>query len=328
VVLALIATFGPTAARAALPGGRLVLGGVVSAAVGLGIVLVIHYATQSHGAEETLATSRNFYVVLRVNHIAESDDNGPKRDLVHGQTQHGFQFLDADKRRWPTSYYGESSGIGLAIRHHPRRRATDPDARTLRIGVVGLGCGTLAAYGEAGDTIRFYEINPEVIRISDEYFTYRRDSAATIDIVLGDARINLERELAAGDTRRFDVLAIDAFSSDSIPMHLLTKECVELYRQLLKPDGLLCIHISNNFLDLSGVVYGIATAVGWQCVFVESAADASLGTDVATWAIVTANEEFLKTHAVRKSITPWNPKEHSPQVWTDDYGSLWHVLRP
>jgi hypothetical protein len=328
VVLALIATFGPTAARAVLPGGRLVMGGVVSAAVGLGIVLVIHYATQSHGEEETLATSRNFYGVLRVNHIAGSDDNGPKRDLVHGQTQHGFQFLDAEKRRWPTSYYGESSGIGLAIRHHPRRRATDPEARTLQIGVVGLGCGTLAASGEAGDTIRFYEINPEVIRISDEYFSYRHDSAAKVDVVLGDARINLERELAAGDARRFDVLAIDAFSSDSIPMHLLTKECVELYRQRLKPDGLLCVHISNNYLDLSGVVYGIAKAVGWQCVFVESAADPSLGTDVATWAIVTANEDFLNTPAVRKSVTPWDPGEHPPQVWTDDYGSLLQVLRP
>ena len=144
--------------------------------------------------QSTLESTRNFYGTLRVNRDESLlHDNGPMHELIHGAIQHGFQFLDRDKRDWPTSYYGHDSGVGLAIDHHPRRSAEQPADRTLRIGVVGLGAGTLAAYGEKGDSIRFYEINPEVIRLSDKYFTYRKDTPAEVEVVLGDARINLER---------------------------------------------------------------------------------------------------------------------------------------
>jgi hypothetical protein len=328
VVLALVATFGPTAARSAISQRRLVMGGIVAVGTGLAIVLILHFSSEPIGSEQSLASSRNFYGVLRVNRSAGLDHTGPRNELMHGQTQQGFQFLDADKLRWPTSYYGGASGVGLALRHHPRRHAADAEQRTLRIGIVGLGCGTLAAYGQKGDTIRFYELNPEVQRLAAEYFTYCKDSEATIDVVLGDARISLERELADEHAPKFDVLVVDAFSSDAIPMHLLTKECVELYRCRLEPDGLLCVHISNSFLDLSGVVYGIAEAVGSRCEFVESEGDPALGTDMATWAIVTANEPFLQTPEVRRALTPRNPSQPPPVVWTDDYSSLWQVLRP
>lgn len=191
--------------------------------------------------------------------------------------------------------------------------------------MVGLGCGTLAAYGEKGDYVRFYEINPEVLRLSDKYFTYRQDTPAEVDVVLGDARINMEQELAAGNPQQFDVLAVDAFSSDSIPMHLLTRECVELYRKHLKPDGLLCIHISNRLLDLSGVVDGIAKAVGCECVFIASDNDSDLGVNISTWGIITTNEDFLNDPEVQEAIVPELPTR-PPLVWTDDYGSLWQVL--
>lgn len=328
VVLAFLSTFGPQAARAVVSRGRWVAGGVTSVVIGLAIILAIRYQSDPRGGEQNIETSRNFYGVLRVNfEDSYFDNNGPKHELVHGRIQHGYQYLDSDKRRMPTTYYGESSGIGLAINHHPRRHSTDPGAGSLRIGVVGLGCGTLAAYGEAGDYIRFYEINPEVIRISDEFFTYRRDTPAKVEVVLGDARINMERELAAGQPQEFDVLAIDAFSSDSIPMHLLTKECVELYRKHLQPDGLLCVHISNHFLDLTGVVHAIAEAVGCKCAFVDSRPDDAHGTNYATWGIVTQNSKFLESPEVRDHILRWDPKNRPPVLWTDDYGSLWQVIK-
>jgi MFS family permease len=327
VVLALVATLsqmslGPNATR-----WGWIVGGIVSVAAGLSVGVAVGLTSNPFGAQQNLETSRNFYGVLRVNHEEDiHDDNGPKRELIHGRIQHGFQYLDPEKRRWPTTYYGRPSGIGLAIDHHPRRRAAGADPGVLRIGVVGLGCGTLAAYGQKGDTIRFYEINPDVIRISDEYFTYRKDSPAQVEVVLGDARIEMEHEIAEGQPQRFDVLAIDAFSSDAIPMHLLTRQCVELFRQHLEPDGLLCIHISNRFVDLSGVVSGIAEVLGCECIFIDSQADASQGLDVATWAIVTTNREFLESLEVSQAIVASDEHDGPKVIWTDDYGSLWQVL--
>ena len=192
--------------------------------------------------------------------------------------------------------------------------------------MVGLGCGTLAAYGQEGDYLRFYEINPDVIRISDQYFTYLRDAPAKVDVVLGDARIKMEQEIAAGHPQQFDVLAIDAFSSDSIPMHLLTKECVELFRKHLRPDGLLCFHISNRFLDLSGVVLGIAQELGCECVLIRNGEDKSRGIDETAWATMTVNRDFLNSPEVRAAIGSNPLKSGKPLVWTDDYGSLWQVL--
>jgi len=329
IVLAFFAKVGRRAAYSKTSAPRWVAGGLAGVGIGLAIVLAISSQVDSGGGtEKNLETARNFYGVLRVNREENMhDDNGPKLELIHGRIQHGYQYVDPDKRRWPTTYYGSTTGIGRAIEYHPRRHSAASHDKTLRIGVVGLGCGTLAAYGQPGDTIRFYEINPEVIRISDEYFTYRKDTQAKVDVVLGDARINMERELAAGDLQRFDVLAVDAFSSDSIPMHLLTKECVELYRKHLASDGLLCVHISNHFLDLSGVVCAIARAVGCQCVFVDNIADPSRGISFATWAIITTNSDFLDTPQVRASLINWDEREHATPVWTDDYGSLWQVLK-
>ncbi len=297
----------------------------VSACVALGWSFTAEPASEAD--ERTLETSRNFYGVLRVNEDdGFGDENGAKRELIHGRIQHGFQYLDPEKSHWPTTYYGAPSGVGLAINHHPRRAAANPEDQTLRIGVVGLGCGTLAAYGRAGDYFRFYEINPEVKRISDKYFTYRRDSPATIDVVLGDARMQMEKERAAGDLQRFDVLAVDAFSSDAIPMHLLTRQCVELFREHLNPDGLLCLHISNRFLNLKPVARSLAQAVGCECVLFDCTRDSEQGLDYSMWVILTDNKKFLETPAIRDAITPWKADEVPPLLWTDDYCSLWQVL--
>ena len=322
-----------------MPKGWIAAVGCAAVAVAIGLGVRSLAARQS--SVVNLETTRNFYGVLRVNEISvdeseEDDDDSDqvgRRELMHGSILHGFQSLDATQRRRPTTYYVRGSGIGLALDHHPRRSAENPEDRTLRIGVVGLGCGTLAAYGQSGDSIRFYEINPAVIRISDEYFSYRKDAEAAgaeVEVVLGDARINLEREFAAGGPQQFDVLAVDAFSSDAIPMHLLTREAVELFRRHLKADGLLCLHLSNRFLNLPPVAFGIAEAVGCQCALVtyKPSPEAKVaGENHSDWAILTDNRDFLDTLEASDALTGLREGD-KPLVWTDDFGSLWHVLEP
>jgi hypothetical protein len=341
VVLAFWTTNRESAPETKKPISVWIAGAGFLTAVALGIIGFM--ATTQAAAdmnESNLETTRNFYGVLRVNKSENiGDAKGPYVELIHGRIRHGAQYLEAPLNRQPVTYYGAGTGISLALDFHPKRaashslgiadaRPTDEQRRpgTLRIGVIGLGCGTLATYGQPGDTMRFYDINPEVVRIAQEYFTYCKDSAATVDILLGDARINLERELAAGHPQKFDVLAVDAFSSDSIPMHLLTKECVELYRQHLAPDGLLCLHLSNQFLDLNGVARGMAEVLGVECVRVISNGDYKEGLDATTWVILTNNREFLDSPELAAAIDPWTDDDPAPLVWTDDYGSLWQVL--
>jgi hypothetical protein len=326
IVLALAASLARSKVRSRMPRPVWIVGGALTVALAISVGLVLG-RSRPEAVQSTLESARNFYGVMRVNEeFSANSDNGPLRELIHGSIQHGFQFLDEDKQDWPTSYYAHNSGIGLAIEHHPRRTADNPEMRTLRIGVVGLGCGTLATYGKKGDYLRFYEINPEVIRLSDKYFTYRQDSPAEIDVILGDARISMENEKAEGRLQKFDVLAIDAFSSDAIPMHLLTRQSVELFLAHLKPDGLLCIHISNRFLDLEGVVIGIAREVGYPCVRIENDEDFAQGINYATWVILTRNWKFLADAEVARVSGPCWPLRGEPIVWTDDYGSLWQVL--
>ncbi|HEY2893388.1 MAG TPA: fused MFS/spermidine synthase [Pirellulales bacterium] len=324
VALAFIATLSSSENSGRLPRAGWVAAGGLAIAIGLALGWSVGTPDNPDYEEQNIETTRNFYGVLRVNREADIyDDNGPKRELIHGRIQHGFQYLDPEKSRLATTYYGPPSGIGLAITHHPRR---GPAGEPLRIGVVGLGCGTLATYGRPGDTVRFYEINPAVVRISDEYFSYRRDSAAEVNVVLGDARIEMERELVQQQPQKFDILAVDAFSSDSIPMHLLTEQCAHVFADHLKEDGILCIHISNRFLELSGVVKGVAETLGWPCIFIDSKRDRELGLDVASWALVTKNGEFLANSEIKDAVADSDKRNQPTVIWTDDYGSLWQVL--
>ena len=210
--------------------------------------------------------------------VLDEHTNDPelhKRTLVNGKITHGYQFQDPAKRRIPTSYYATNSGVALAILKHPRRLAPGLEGG-LRIGVVGLGTGSLATYADKGDMIRFYDINPEVLRLAGPggYFTYLQDCPAKWDVVLGDARLSLERELEAGEAQRFDVLVLDAFSSDAIPAHLLTQEAFDLYLKHLRgPESVLAVHISNKVLDLRPVIWGIAQHFGLSAAFIENSGD-------------------------------------------------------
>ena len=277
--------------------------------------------------KQTVYTSRNFYGVLRVQKESSEEDEdfiAPKYSLTHGQIKHGFQFIDEYWKTQPTTYYGRESGVGIAIQMS-RDRQDESDKRPLRVGVVGLGTGTIAAYGEKGDTFRFYDINPDVAALSDKFFTYLHDSPARTEIIIGDARIMMEREIAAGQSQQFDILAIDAFSSDAIPVHLLTSECGDIYRQQLRPGGILAVHISNRFLDLNPVSRGLAEHLGWSAYQIENSEDDLAGVFSSTWILLTSDAELGSDPAFLKSVTPWKDDEKILH-WTDDYSGLWQVL--
>ncbi len=202
-------------------------------------------------AEDARLQVRNFYGALKVTDTGPASDLDARRQLTHGTISHGEQFLNPTRRDWPTTYYGPNTGIGVSIREKQKNGA-------VRIGVIGLGTGTVAAYGRWGDYIRYYEINPLVPWIARTQFTFVGDCRGKLEIAMGDARLTLEREAP----ENFDVLAVDAFSSDSIPVHLLTREAMQLYFHHLKPDGILAVHISNRYLDLEPVLEGEAKALG------------------------------------------------------------------
>ena len=239
--------------------------------------------------------TRDFYGSLRV-----VESNGVRR-LYHGTIEHGSQI---DGSTAPTAYYGTASGVGLAL--------MNCCAGAKRVGVIGLGAGTLATYGRAGDVFRFYEIDPEVVRLARSEFSFLSRTAAWVEIVIGDARLSLERE----SPQAFDVLVVDAFSGDAIPVHLLTREALEIYRRHLKPRGILAFHVSNQFLDLLPVVARLAR----NAVAIESARDEAKDLAAATWVLVTDRPE------IAMAGKPVRASDGVP-LWTDDYNNLFRVLR-
>ena len=263
----------------------------------------------------SLASARNFYGILRISE--HTDRNGPLRELRHGTIRHGFQYLNEPQRSWPTTYYGPHSGAGTVL--------TALDRPDRNIAIVGLGAGTLAAWGRLGDTFRFYEINPDVEAMSRKWFTYLKDSAARTEVVLGDARVELERELEAGHMHDFDAIAVDAFSSDAIPLHLLTAECGDIYQRRLKPGGILLLHISNRALNLEPVARGLAEHLGWQAFLLVSGDNPATGESSSHWVLITNNAGFLARGGIARDGSPWTNRP--PFLWTDDFASLWHVLK-
>ncbi|HEV8336143.1 MAG TPA: fused MFS/spermidine synthase [Candidatus Polarisedimenticolia bacterium] len=256
---------------------------------------------------------RNFYGVLRVQ---ESDRGDPLRhrlSLFHGRVSHGWEFTDDSLRRAPTAYYGENSGVGLALRYFPHEKP-------LRVGVVGLGVGTVATYGQEGDTYRFYEINPDVGLLAESQFVYLRDSSARHEIVPGDARLSLERERPQG----YDVLVLDAFNGDSVPIHLLTREAFGAYRRHLAKGGLIAANISNLHVDLRPVVWGVGEDFGYRPLMVDSPGDWEGRVSAATWVLLTHNQEFLNRKEVRQAAAAAPPRR---VLWTDSYSNLFTLLK-
>ena len=253
---------------------------------------------------------RSFYGVLRV-----SDTGSPGaevRVLSNGSIQHGIQFLDPGRSLQPSTYYAPESGAAVAI----RRREGLPQ----RVGVIGLGAGTLALYGCEGDLYRFYELNPQVIQLAQTEFTFLRTSMAHVEVIAGDARLALEREPAQG----FDVLIVDAFTGDAIPVHLLTREAFALYFHHMKRDGILAVHITNRFLNLAPVVRTLADELHARAILVHHRADPSRYVYESTWVLVSASGHALDGFGwVGLPV----PARLNLRVWTDDYSNLFQVLR-
>lgn len=263
-----------------------------------------------------VASTRNFYGVLTVLEYRKDEPLGHNFLLLHGRITHGFQFVDPVQATWPVSYYGEGSGVNLAW------NALPPGPR--RLGVVGLGTGTLAAFARPGDYVRFYEINPEVKRLATSRFTYVSNCADRVEIALGDARLAMEKE----PPQQFDLLALDAFSSDSIPVHLLTREAFALYQRHLKPTGIIAVHISNHFLDLEPVVLNLAREFHYHAAIIDSDEnDEQWWLYASTWVLLSPNEGLLKSPTIAAAATAPNPKPPQVPLWTDDFASLYQILR-
>lgn len=258
---------------------------------------------------------RNFYGEMSVRQYGDLYEWDSYRTLVHGAINHGEQYTHPARRREPAAYYCKDAGIALAVNARPI-------GVPQKIAVIGLGTGTLAAYARPGDLYRFYEINPLVENIANDYFTYLKDTEAVTEIVLGDARLSLEREAPQG----YDVIAVDAFSSDSIPVHLLTIEAMRLYKKHLKEDGILGVHISNRYVDLEPVVARAAAELGrraWMITTQDNDDGSCYGTN---WVLLTAREELLETDEFRlngrEAVPPSNMR-----LWTDDYSNVFRVMQ-
>lgn len=277
-------------------------------------------------SHKTIQTSRSFYGVLSVEPRDMDDPARAAYFLVHGRVQHGFQLRAEGDQRTPTSYYGPNSGVGIAILHAVS--VTSYAQRNLRIGIVGLGVGTIAAYGKPGDILRFYEINPDVIRFANDrrYFRFLSDSPARIEVIPGDARLSLERELDQHEQQDFDVLVIDAFSGDAIPVHLLTVEAFEIYiRHLKNPSGILCIHITNSYLNLRPVVIAAARRLGLQAITVYSAGDGRT-TSSSTWVLLSSGDNLPEIDAPALGLRAEAGYARTTHPWTDDYSNLFQIL--
>ena len=260
---------------------------------------------------ETIASERNFFGVLRV----QTDHQGVR--LVHGSTIHGMQ-RHGEFASEPTTYYGYQSGVGLTIEALQKRQPA------LKIGVVGLGCGVLATYGRPSDHFDMIEINPAVFQIAEEHFTFMSECQSTIENHLGDGRLVLERMT----DRKYDLLVLDAFSSDAIPAHLLTREAIALYRQRLASDGVLAVHVSNNHLNLVPLVHRLSLDAGLTSRVVRAGGDETLGTKHSTWMLICDQGNSLwKSDLLADALPATDEELADAPLWTDQRHNLVSVLR-
>ena len=291
----------------AVPGSTLLkIGAAISG------LLLMYLVVFSRHSPSILAIQRNFYGVLRVEDKMDEMSGRPSRIMVHGRVVHGLQFLDAAGRRQPSTYYSHSSGIGRLLRQ--------PAEAGRHIGVIGLGAGTLAVYGGPLDRLRFYEINPTVISFAREHFTFLSDCKSQVNIVSGDARLVLERE----PEQQFDVLVLDAFSSDAIPVHLLTFEAMQIYEHHLKPGGVVAVHISNAHFDLEPVVRAMGRESGFdsQVQTCKREADDGVAFD-SVWMLMCRDPAVLEAATGRETESAGS----RALLWTDDRNNLLNVLK-
>ena len=265
--------------------------------------------------DDAVALMRNFYGTLRVRESHLPPQSDTDRQLLNGTIEHGAEWFAPQFLGQPLTYYAPDSGLGLAMR-------LCCGAGAKRVGVIGLGTGTVAAYGNPGDAVHFYEINPLVERLARHWFTFLHDSPARVEVILGDARLSL----AAESPQHFNVIVVDAFSGDAIPVHLLTREALALYRRHLQPGGVIVFHVSNQYINLEPVVAAIAADAGMKAVSVHSRGDEQNGFYYADWILVTANETLLSQPEIVNNGFA-TPLQANVRLWTDNYSSVFPLLK-
>ena len=272
----------------------------------------------------SILAARNFYGLLTVQEINPSESEWAAYRLMHGRISQGFQFRSPLRSSLPTSYYGSASGVGQAVTILRTPPGESGKPRNLHFGMIGLGVGTLAAYARDGDHVRFYEINPDVIRIARDprYFTYLKQCPAPLEIIPGDARLSMERELAGNTSPGFDLLVVDAFSGDAPPVHLLTRQAFEIYLQEIKADGIIAVNITNTYIDLRPVIVANAREINAKYRFVHSDGDNRI-TVYSDWMLLSKG---TRLDDIGISPTP-ELGTSAGMLWTDDYSNLFKALR-
>lgn len=301
---------------------------IAASSVTLLVMLGFTLTRLSHGPAGKVDGIRNFYGALTVEHREANDPLKEAYVLEHGEVVHGFEFRSPERQTIPTSYFDKDSGVGLALKHLSDDPLSVSRSGGLRIGVVGLGIGTIAAYGRPADFIRFYEINPAVVQLASDtrYFHFLEKCPAKLEITLGDARLSLERELDQGSPQGYDLLVVDAFSGDAIPVHLLTKEAFSLYfRHLQNPSGILAMHVTNALLDLRPVVAAAAQYSGAANVWVHNEGDGQISSP-NDWVLVSRDRRVVESVAAAAKHAAELPTQET-RLWADDYSNLFQSLR-
>ena len=286
-------------------------------AAGVGLVGFMGWAAYEHASaisSDTRVMVRNFYSTLRTRDETRGDFT--VRKLLHGTINHGEQIISDDRRRMATSYFGPDAGISRALKAVERPN--------MRVGILGLGAGVFVAYGREGDTYRVYEINPQVVDLAKSEFTFLSGSPAKIEVVIGDGRLALERD----PPQAYDLLSIDAFSSDSVPVHLMTKQALELYMRHVRPGGVVVFNVTNRYLSLAPIVRRLAESLNLHVRLVShepAAADYDLYS-LTDFVIVTADPNVFE-HPALKEVAKEIPVEAKHKVWTDDFNNLFSAIK-
>lgn len=285
-------------------------------------VLFFVYATGNEllrNGKAHLVRVRNEYGLIQVKEHTFSLPQFNYRIIQHGKILHGMQFTQPYRNREVTSYYGPTSGVGLAVKFLKLQN------KPIKIGVIGLGAGTFAAWGAPGDKVRFYEIDKDVVKIAKKYFTFLRDSRAKVEVTIGDARIVMEDELKQNGSQQYDLIVIDAFGGDAIPFHVITQEALQLYQKHLKPNGIIAFHTSNTYLDLYPVTSALAQSMNCSHYWLYSQRNLDLGWYNTTWALITCNPLF----AQYLRLVPIQSEERGtkPRLWTDDYNTILPLIK-
>jgi hypothetical protein len=287
-----------------------------SAAAGLLLLSLVLGEQIYRTLSAQLAVTRNFYGVLRVQQRDDDQPQQARRVLRHGAIDHGIQYLHAAKKHQATAYYRPETGVGLAIRHLYKQQDR-------HIGLVGLGVGTLVGYLGPSDAATLYEINPDVVMLAQQYFSYLSDTPARLNYQIADARLTLERQMP----QQFDLLVLDAFSGDAIPMHLLTEQALQIYLRHLSQHGVIAVHITNHYLDLRPLIRGLAHQSKLFYGFVrETFTDADSALYRSHWALLSRDEAFFRQPAIAQALST----EYGIQpelVWTDDFSNLYRLLK-